>query len=322
MISLGIESTAHTFSVGIINDSGIVLANISRMYRPKKGGIIPREAMNHHTEVAKEVLQTALEKAKLKINDIDIISFSAGPGLPPCLRVGSVLARSLSLRYDKTLIPVNHAIAHIEIAKQATQLDDPIILYVSGGNTQVLGKISGRYRTFGEAIDIPIGNCLDQFARALGIPHPGGPIIEKLAKSGNYIELPYVVKGMDVSFSGILTSCKDKFKSGSPKKDLCFSLQETCFAMLTEVCERALAHTEKSQLVLTGGVAANTRLQQMLKTMCEERDAKFDVVPKELSGDCGAMIAWTGLLMHKAGLTSLDTKINRYWRADDVEIIW
>jgi len=323
-ISLGIESTAHTFSVGIVNDSGKVLANISRMYKPKKGGIVPREAMSHHVDICQEVLKSALEKSSLSMNDIDIISFSAGPGLPPCLRVASVLARSLSLRHNKPIIPVNHALAHIEIAKQTTNLNDPIILYVSGGNTQVLGKAGSRYRTFGEAIDIPIGNCLDQFARTLGIPHPGGPQIEQFATTGNYIKLPYVVKGMDVSFSGILTSCKEKFKSGCSKQDLSYSLQETCFAMLTEVCERALAHTGKSQLVLTGGVAANSRLQQMLKTMCQERSAKFAVVPKDLAGDCGAMIAWTGLIIHKANekFNFTNTKINRYWRADDVEIKW
>jgi len=320
MLSLGIESTAHTFSVGIVNDNGEVLANVSKMYRPKKGGIVPREAMSHHSEVCKSVLQEALEEAKVTMDDIDTICFSAGPGLPPCLKVGAVFARSLSLRYKKPIVPVNHCIGHIEIAKMETKMDDPIILYVSGGNTQVLGKAGNRYRTFGEAIDIPIGNCLDQFARVLGIPYPGGLEIEKLANEGKYIELPYVVKGMDVSFSGILTSCKDKFKKGESKNDLCFSLQETCFAMLVEVCERALAHTEKKQLVLTGGVAANSRLQEMLKIMCEERGAVFSVVPKNLSGDNGIMIAWTGMLMHKKRKFSLEeTKINRYWRADDVE---
>jgi universal protein Kae1 len=322
MLSLGIESTAHTFSVGIVNESGKVLANVSKMYRPKKGGIVPREAMTHHVEVSSEVLQDALKEANVKMEDVDMICFSAGPGLPPCLRVGAVFARTLSLRFNKPIVSVNHCVAHIEIAKQTTQFSDPIILYVSGGNTQVLGFTSGRYRTFGEAIDIPIGNCLDQFARVLGIPHPGGPEIEQLAKTGKYIELPYVVKGMDVSFSGILTSCKDKFKHGKSKSDLCFSLQETCFAMLAEVCERALAHTGKKQLVLTGGVAANSRLQQMLKIMCEERGADFSVVSKNLAGDCGAMIAWTGLLMHKKSFSLKETKINRYWRADDVGVYW
>jgi N6-L-threonylcarbamoyladenine synthase len=318
MISLGIESTAHTFSIGIVKDKE-VLSNVSQMYRPKKGGIVPREAMTHHVEIAQDILKRALTEAKLSIENVDIISFSAGPGLPPCLRVGSVLARALGLKYNKPVVPVNHCVAHVEIAKMTTGFNNPIILYVSGGNTQILGEAGNRYRTFGEAIDIPIGNCLDQFARELGIPHPGGPTIETLAKSGRWVELPYVVKGMDVSFSGILTQAIDKFKTGESKENICFSLQEVCFSMLTEVCERALAHTGKTQLLLTGGVAANSRLQKMLQIMCSERNAKFAVVPQELAGDCGAMIAYTGILARE---NPQEKRINRFWRTDDVEIKW
>jgi universal protein Kae1 len=315
---LGIESTAHSFGVGIFGDK--VLANVVDMYRPKKGGFVPRQAADHHVAICKKVLDEALAKAKVTMEQVDGIAFSAGPGMPPCLRIGAVLARSLALKYDKSIIPVNHCVAHIEIGKFATRLHDPVVLYVSGGNTQVLAFTEGRYRTFGEAIDVPLGNAFDQLARELGVPHPGGLEIEKLAKKGKWIELPYSVKGMDVSFSGILTAAINRLKT-EKKEDVCFSFQETCFAMLTEVAERAMAHTGKKELLLTGGVAANSRLQEMLGTMTSERSAKFAVVPKEFSGDNGAMIAYCGSLIGKK-FSLEDTKINRYWRSDETVVDW
>lgn len=316
MICLGIESTAHTFGVGIMRDKE-VLANVRDIYVPKKGGIHPREASEHHINIAKEVVQKALDTANIKLNDIDIISFSAGPGLPPCLRVGAVVARYIGLMINKPVIPVNHCIAHIEIGRMKTGSEDPVTLYASGGNTQVIAFTEGRYRVFGETQDQGIGNVLDHFGRDAGLQHPGGPKIEKLAKDGKYTELPYVVKGMDMSFSGILTSASKKLQT-EKLEDICFSLQETCFAMLVEVTERALAHTDKDEVLLTGGVAANKRLQEMLEIMCKERGAKFFAVPFDLAGDNGAMIAWTGIVSKDKEFS--DTKIDRFWRTDDVEI--
>ncbi len=322
MICLGIESTAHSFSIGIVDDSGRVLASIIDMYRPPHGwGIHPAEAAKHHEEVKDAVLEKALEEAKIKLEDIDLISFSQGPGLAPCLYKGLNFAQELAEKIKKPLLGVNHCISHIEIGRLKTDLKDPITLYVSGANTQVLGFISGKYRCFGETQDIGIGNALDKFGRGVGLDFPAGPKIEQMARSGKYLELPYVVKGMDLSFSGILTAALQKFEKGTSKEDICFSLQETCFAMLTEVTERALAHTGKNEVLLTGGVAANKRLQDMLHIMCKERGAKFAVVPKEFAGDCGAMIAWLGLLMHKAGIKTKNEVLPRQ-RTDEVGIGW
>ena len=318
MICLGIESTAHTFGVGIIDDDK-VLANVKDVYTPKKGGIHPREASQHHTDFAKEIVSKALETAGIKLEDVDVIAFSAGPGLPPCLKIGAAVARYLALKINKPCIPTNHCIGHIEIGKMMTGSKDPVTLYVSGGNTQVIAFTEGRYRVFGETQDQGIGNVMDHFAREAGLQHPGGPKIEVLAKNGKWIELPYVVKGMDVSFSGIMTSAIRKIKTDK-LEDLCYSLQETCFAMLVEVTERALAHTDKAEVLLTGGVAANSRLKEMLEIMCKERGAKLFAVPREFAGDCGAQIAVSGLMMYKANQKFTDTKINRFWRTDDVEI--
>lgn len=323
MICLGLEGTAHTFSAGIVTDKGEILANILDIYRPKKGGLVPFECAEHHKDVSERVIQEALEKARIKIEDVDIIAYSAGPGLPPALRATAKITENLAIKYNKPMIPVNHSCAHLEIAKLTTGAKDPVFLYCSGGNTAVISYVEGRYRIFGEVQDIPIGNALDQFAREAGLDFPGGPKIERLAKRGKYIRLPYTVKGMDLSFSGIITEALRQLKKGAKLEDVCFSLQETAFAMLVEVTERAVAHTGKNEILLTGGVAANRRLQEMLEIMCEERGAKFFAVPRELAGDNGAMIAWAGLLAFKCGeKPAKKADINSRWRTDEVDAGW
>jgi len=325
VIVLGIESTAHTFGIGIVSESGKVLANEKVVFIPKKGGIHPREAAEHHAENAKIVLNNAMEKAGINLEDIDAIAFSQGPGLAPCLRIGAIFARYLSLKHSKPLIGVNHCIAHIEIGKLFSKAKDPVTLYVSGGNTQVIAFTEGKYRVFGETQDIGIGNALDKFAREVGLGFPGGPKIEEIAKKGKWIELPYVVKGMDVAFSGIITEALKLYKKGIKLEDICFSLQEVCFSMLVEVTERALAHCEKNEVLLTGGVAANSRLREMLEIMCKERGAKFYAVEKQFAGDNGAMIAWNGLQIYRAlkkGISLSESKIKPKWRTDEVEVVW
>ena len=326
MICLCLESTAHTFSIGIVEDTGKILANAKSVYKPPEGwGIKPIDAAEHHKEVSEKVLTDALKIAKVDLEQVDILCFSQGPGLSPCLRVGKDFIFDLTKKTSKPVYGVNHPVAHIEIGKLTTSCKDPVVLYTSGANTQVITRIENKYRIFGETQDIGIGNALDKFAREVGIGFPGGPEIERLALSGKYIELPYVVKGMDLSFTGIVTEAGKKVKSGISKEDACFSFQETTFAMLTEVTERALAHTGKQEVLLTGGVAANKRLQEMLEIMCKEREAKFYSVPKEYAMDNGAMIAWTGVVMQKSACKNFDTKkddINPLWRADEVEILW
>jgi len=317
MISLGIESTAHTFGVGIVDESGKILADSRDTYRPEAGkGFVPRELEEHHLKVAKSVLQKALEKISWK--DIDIIAFSQGMGIPNALRVGAAIARYLSLKNKKPLVGVNHGVAHIEIGKLMTGAKDPVVVYLSGGNTQIIAYVNGRYRIFGETEDIPIGNAFDSLARYFGLRSFGSEI-EKLARKGKkFIPLPYVVKGMDVSFSGILTECI-KLAKKERKEDISFSFQETCFSMLVEATERALAHTGKEEVLLVGGVAANKRLQEMMKIMCEERGAELFVTPAEYSRDNGVMIAWTGLLVKKK-LKIKESGIRQKWRVDEVEI--
>lgn len=327
---LGIESTADDFGVAILSFDGKILSNVNNAYVPEKGGIHPREAARHHAEVAGGVLAEAFERAGIKPQDINVVAFSQGPGLGPCLRTGATAARALASYLRVPLVGVNHCVAHIEIGKLVTGAVDPVTLYVSGGNTIVSAFEAGRYRVFGETLDIATGNCLDVFAREAGLSQrrgaPFGAIVEELASRGkNFVHLPYTVKGMDLSFSGLLTAavqllCERKHRL----EDLCFSLQEVAFSMLTEVTERALAHTEKLEVLLTGGVAANKRLQSMLNVIAEEHDARFCVVPKEYALDNGAMIAWTGVLAYKSKITLPVEKsfVKLKWRLDEVYAPW
>tara|TARA_Y100000310_G_scaffold142028_1_gene141461 strand:+ start:14830 stop:15900 length:1071 start_codon:yes stop_codon:yes gene_type:complete len=300
VIVLGIESTAHTFGIGIV-ENGKVLANVKKTYTTEKGGIIPIDAAKHHKEYKEEVYNKALRKSKIKEEDINAIAVSIGPGLPPCLLEGLRKAKELCTKLGLPIIPVNHCIAHLEIGK-TLNVKDPVMLYASGANTQIIAYSSNKYRIFGETLDVGVGNFIDNFARYLKIGFPGGPKIEKLAKNGkNYIELPYKVKGMDISLSGILTNLKQKIDSKKyNKEDLAYSMQENVFAMLVEVSERALAHTEKKELLLGGGVGCNLRLQEMCKIMCEERGAKFFAPSNNLLQDNGAMIAFLGEIMFNA----------------------
>ncbi|MDV0442069.1 bifunctional N(6)-L-threonylcarbamoyladenine synthase/serine/threonine protein kinase [Methanorbis furvi] len=316
---LGIEGTAWNFSAAVFDEDLVCLE--SSPYVPPHGGIHPREAAQHHAAVAADVIGKVLEKAG---DDIDAVAFSIGPGLGPSLRTAATAARSLALKFGVPLIGVNHCVAHVEIGRWYTKFSDPIVLYASGANTQVLGFLNGRYRIFGETLDIGLGNALDKFARSHDLPHPGGPIIEEMAKKGSYIPLPYTVKGMDLAFSGLMSAAKEATARGESMEDVCFSFQETAFAMCVEVTERALAHTGKDEVILVGGVGANSRLQEMLRLMCEERGARFMAPPRVYMGDNGAMIAYTGKIMLEAGSTIsvADSVVNPGFRSDQVEVTW
>lgn len=325
MICLGIEGTAEKTGIGIVDSDGDILASTGKQLIPESGGIHPREAAEHHAASIVPLIKDALDEAKLDINEIDFIAFSRGPGLGPALRTTATAARALSLSLKVPIIGVNHCIAHVEIGRLTTGAEDPLSLYVSGGNTQVIAYESGRYRIFGETLDIAIGNCLDQFARETGLGHPGGPKVESRAKKyKEFIKLPYTVKGMDLSFSGLLTAALRKHEYGTDLNDVCYSLQETAFSMLVEVTERALAHTKKQEVMLCGGVAANTRLREMVKIMSEEHYADFYMPPLKYCGDNGAMIAWMGQLMYKYGSAQKieDTTVIQKYRTDQVDVPW
>jgi N6-L-threonylcarbamoyladenine synthase len=333
---LALEGTAHTFGCGLIKD-GKILVNERDMFRPPAGaGIEPIKAAEHHRRLGGEIIAKTIAKGEEILKDelgglsllskVDAIAYSAGPGLPPCLRATLEFAQKLAVQSGKPLLPTNHCIGHLEVARLVTGAKDPIFVYVSGGNTQIIGYAAGKYRVFGETMDIAIGNAIDMFIREVEGSFPGGPVLEKLALQGkNYLELPYTVKGMDLAFSGILTSAVKKAKECANLNDLSYSYQETIYAMLAEVAERAIAHTGKSECVLTGGVAASKRLNEMLRIMCEERGAKYFPCPLEYCGDNGVLIAAAAEVALKAGVRPIAPEkadFNSRWRTDDVDVVW
>jgi N6-L-threonylcarbamoyladenine synthase len=328
MLCLGVESTAHTFGCSVVDSHGKVLSDSRDIYKaPEGSGIHPREASRHHIEVSSDILKQSLQSAGVSMKkDIDIVGYSAGPGLGPCLRVGAVVARTVAGFYKKPLVPVNHALGHVELGATLTGASDPLVLLVSGGHTMTLAFSHGRWRVFGETLDITVGQLLDQFGRSLGFSSPCGGRIEQLASQsqGQYLQLPYIVKGNDVSFSGLLTAAA-KLALEKSQNDVCYSLQETAFAMLAEAVERALSFTGKKEMMIVGGVAANKRLVQMLEAACSRQGANFFACPIKFAGDNGAQIAWTALQEYRATKNHVEIEesfVQQSWRLDTVDISW
>lgn len=311
MIVLGIESTAHTFGIGIV-DCKIkkVLFNEKSQFKGEEGMDLRKLSEFHVTNFDSVLIKAKefLSSQNMSFEDIDLISFSRGPGIGNSLKFGALVAKTLSLKYKIPVVGVNHIRAHLEIGKMLTKMSDPLFLYVSGVNTQIIAKDEfGKYKIYGETEDIGLGNLLDSFARVVGLDFPGGPKIEEFAKkSSNYVELPYTVKGMNVSLAGMSSNLKVKVEKGFNVEDLCYSLQETAFAMLMEISERAMAYTKKKEFIIVGGVASNKRLTQMAKEMCKIRGSRYDSFPMEFAMDNGAMIAWQGYLDRKKA--SLDIR--------------
>jgi N6-L-threonylcarbamoyladenine synthase len=288
-------------------------------------------------------LKDAMAEAKVTSSEIDVICYTKGPGMAPPLLTVAIVARTIAQLWNKPILGVNHCIGHIEMGRLITGAMNPTVLYVSGGNTQVIAYSNRKYRIFGETIDIAVGNCLDRFARAINIsndPSPGYNI-EQLAKKGTkYHPLPYVVKGMDVSFSGILSAIENKVKPNKSAQknrrkpqveeekptheDLCYSLQETIFAMLVEITERAMAHCGSSEVLIVGGVGCNERLQDMMAIMCKERGTKLFATDERFCIDNGIMIAHAGWEMFRTGTRMKwdEATVTQRFRTDDVDVTW
>ena len=333
---LGLEGSANKIGVAVVSRSGKILSNERETFVPPTGhGFLPRETGIHHQKHVVPLIVRALAVAKIKPRDLDAIAYTKGPGMGAPLRAVAVAARTIAQLWHIPIVPVNHCVAHIEMGRLVTGAHDPVVLYVSGGNTQVIAYSNKRYRIFGETIDIAVGNCLDRFARIVGLPNDPSPgyNIEQMAKipgPKKLIELPYVVKGMDVSFSGLLSfievEAQRALKANScTVADLCFSLQETVFAMLVEVTERAMAHCGQRDVLVVGGVGCNLRLQEMLHAMVTERHGRSFSTDERYCIDNGAMIAWTASLMLQGGNAAIpisEASCTQRFRTDDVPVTW
>lgn len=335
---LGLEGSANKIGVSVVSTEGKILSNVRETFVPPTGhGFLPKETATHHQKHVVPLIALAMSEASIKPSDLLCIGYTMGPGMGAPLRSVAVAARTISLLWDVPLVPVNHCVAHIEMGRLVTGSRNPVVLYVSGGNTQVIAYAHKRYRIFGETIDIAVGNCLDRFARVVGLPNNPSPgyNIEQAAKKGGvesrkFMELPYAVKGMDVSFSGLLSfievEARKALREGTYSvEDLCFSLQETVFAMLVEVTERAMAHCGQTDVLVVGGVGCNVRLQEMLQQMAAEREGRAFCTDERFCIDNGAMVAWTASLMYEAGDATVsveNAKCTQRYRTDDVLVTW
>lgn len=325
MICLGIESTAHTLGVGVA-ESGKILSNARHMYKPPQGeGIIPRKAADHHAEYLAPMLQEALSSAGVTIHDVDLFSFSRGPGIGQCLRVSCAAAKFLAAKHSKPIIGVNHCHAHLEVSRGLLGMKDPLYVYVSGANTQIItenradSKTAARFLVLGETLDMGLGNLFDVFAREAGVYPAHGGEVARLSDLGTYFPLPYTVKGMNFAFAGLLTSAVREV--GKKKtEDICRSLMETSFAEICEAAERAMCLTGKNEVTVCGGVAQNKMFGEMLSKVCEGQGARFGVVAPEYNADNGAMIAYTALSEWQKGKREQidELKPDGYWRIDQV----
>jgi N6-L-threonylcarbamoyladenine synthase len=333
MLVLGFEGSANKIGIGIVDGDGNILANVRHTFiSPPGTGFLPNETAQHHRHWILPLVKQALAEARVNSKQIDALAYTKGPGMGACLQSVAIVVRTLALLWKKPIIAVNHCIGHIEMGRCVTGAANPIVLYVSGGNTQVIAYSQQRYRIFGETIDVAVGNCLDRFARVLNLsndPSPGYNI-EQMAKRGKkLVELPYAVKGMDVSFSGLLTcietAARQMIDAGQcTAEDLCYSLQETIFAMLIETTERALAHCGVNEVLIVGGVGCNERLQEMMREMLRERGGTLCCMDDRYCIDNGAMIAWAGLCMFKCGVVCpLDqSTVTQRYRTDEPHVIW
>jgi glycoprotease/Kae1 family metallohydrolase len=345
---LGIECTAHTFGIGLIDiDTRNILFNKKNVYSDEHAGMDPRKLSEFHINNFESILIEAknyLASINKSFSDLFLISFSQGPGQGNSLKVAGLVAKTLALKHNIKIVGVNHIRSHLEIGKMHTGFEDPLFLNITGVNSQVVAsreidieekkvqRSSSDYVVYGETEDIGLGNLLDSVARIFDLGFPGGPVIEKIALTGGRLmEIPYTIKGMNVSFAGTISNVKQKkemFEKNKPitlvsgteiiykdynifLADLCYSLQETVFAMIQEIAERGLAYTNKKELVLVGGVAANKRFVEMTKAMCSLREVKYDALPLPLCMDNGIMIAWAGYVKKLENRIKEETSVTK-----------
>ena len=279
---MAIESSCDETACAIVKGGREVIANVVASQitiHEKFGGVIPEIAAREHLEAINVVIDEAFKQAGLSGNDITAFASTVGPGLVGCLLVGMNAAKTLALAYDKPFIGVNHLNAHLAANFIDTELKPPFIaLLVSGGHTQIIKVDSyAKMEIIGETIDDAVGEAYDKVARLIGLPYPGGPKLDKLAQEGNpkAFKLPEArVGGYDFSFSGLKTAVLRLVKSFDgkelPTKDICASFQECVSATLLKKVKHALEETGYKQVILAGGVAANSEIRRKIFNLKEE----------------------------------------------------
>ena len=301
-VIMAIESSCDETACAIVKGGRKVLANVVASQikiHEAYGGVIPEIAAREHLEAINVVIDEAFKQANLKGDDITAFAGTVGPGLVGCLLVGLNAAKSLALAYDKPFIGVNHLNAHLAANFIDTELEPPFIaLLVSGGHTQIIKANSySDLEIIGETIDDAVGEAYDKVARLIGLPYPGGPKLDKLAQEGNphAFKLPEAkVGGYDFSFSVLKTAVLRLVKSFDgkeiPVNDICASFQECVSSTLFKKVKRALEETGYKQVVLAGGVAANSEIRRKIFSLKEEGYSVYAPIMKYCT-DNASMVA-------------------------------
>ncbi|GDY28288.1 tRNA N6-adenosine threonylcarbamoyltransferase [Agarivorans sp. Toyoura001] len=331
---LGIETSCDETGVAIYDDQQGLLADV--LYSQVKlhadyGGVVPELASRDHIRKTIPLIKEAMELANCTPDDIDAVTYTAGPGLVGALLVGSLTARSIAMAWDKPAVPVHHMEGHL----LAPMLEDNppefpfLALLVSGGHT-LLVEVDGigEYQILGESIDDAAGEAFDKTAKLLGLDYPGGPALSRMAEKGTpgRYKFPRPMTdrpGLDMSFSGLKTFAKNTIdaegKDEQTQADIALAFQQALVETLIIKCRRALKQTGLKRLVIAGGVSANKSLREQLGELLESRGGKVFYPRPEFCTDNGAMIAYAGMQRFKAGQTEgLSVKAMPRWPLDEL----
>ena len=329
-VILGIESSCDETSIAIIKDGELlsnVVATQIEMHQ-KFGGVMPELASRLHCENALFVLDEALTKANITLDEVDAFAFTRGPGLIGALHIGMQVAKTLAMLYDKPLIPVHHLAGHIYANEFVKPLQFPLLsIVVSGGNTEfVYMKEDMDFEIIGETKDDAIGECFDKVARTLGLPYPGGIPIDKLSKEGKHTyELPFPLHddSLNFSYSGLKTAVinlvnNEKARGNEIRvADLCKSFQDVAISMIMDRLEKAIKRYEIKQVVLAGGVSANSYLREEMHRRLDNSGIDLIVPPIWCTTDNAAMIVRLAEHLWEMGVVAPNTiSCDPNWRID------
>lgn len=337
MLVLGIESSCDETAAAVVTDKKELLSSVVYSQQEHKafGGVVPEVAARAHLDKVDFIVDKALRDANVSFEDLDAIAASAGPGLIGGVIVGVMTAKAICAVHGKPFVAVNHLEAHALTARLNNDVDFPyLLLLTSGGHCQILAVEGvGKYHRLGATIDDAAGEAFDKVAKMLGLGYPGGPLVEKYARSGDAgrfdLPRPMIDKaGCDMSFSGLKTAVRrvvENFEaplSEQDKADVCACFQRAVLESLTARLKNGIRLFKKDfpqakSLVVGGGVAANGALREALQALAARRKLDFYAPPMNLCTDNGAMVAWAGMERFKAGLTdSLDFSPRPRWPLD------
>lgn len=331
---LALESSCDETSIAITRDGKLlsnVVATQIKMHQ-QFGGVMPEVASRLHCENILYVLDEALKEAKISLEEVDAFAFTRGPGLIGALHVGMQMAKTLAMLYSKPLVPVHHLAGHIYANEYIGELKFPLLsIVVSGGNTEfVYMRNHMEFEIIGETKDDAIGECFDKVARTLGLPYPGGIPIDKLSKTGEHsykLPTPLHDDSLDFSYSGLKTAVinlvnNEKARGNEIRiNDMCKSFQDVAVGMVMDRLDKAIKRYDIKQVVLAGGVSANSYLREQMHAKLDNSPIELIVPPIWCTTDNAAMIAKLGEHLYKMGVFApLEVSCDPNWRIDKYKI--